>query len=272
MSDDKNKNKRQSSSLKKDDVSNAIELFQYINKKGVDRIYHYTTFESLITIIKNRSFRLTRLDLLNDKAEQTLISGFETDQNYIISFCNNEKEYVSMWAMYGKSSGIKVRLDFSSKNIEQNSFDNYFFDANLTKNIPIKSGKGMPFLDRDIQVSDVVYLDKDKNSIKHNTNPFLKLSVDESLKKQLSGFLKYDAWEFEKERRLKVTLNDDHQKNSPQYIFLKLPDDFFSDFSVTYNPWISMLLQEELIKTLNRVAGREVTQKRSSNYGEISEL
>jgi len=271
MSDD-NKNKKQSNSLKKDDVKNASELFQFINRRSSGRIFHYTTYESLITIIKSQSFRLTRLDLLNDKAEQTLISGFETDQNYIMSFCNSEKEYVSMWAMYGKSSGIKIRLDLSSKNLERVSFDNYFFDSNLTKNIPINSGKGTPFLDRDIQLSDVVYLDKDTNSIKHNNNPFPNLVVDESLKKQLSGFLKYDAWEFEKERRLKITLNDDHQKNSPQYIFMKLPDDFFSDFSITYNPWVSKLLQEELIETLNRVTGREVTQRLSSNYGEISEL
>ena len=88
----------------------------------------------------------------------------------------------------------------------------------------------------------------------------------------MSGFLKYDAWEFEKERRLKVTLNDDHQNNSPQYIFLKLTDAIFSDFSVTYNPWISTLLQEELKETLNRVAGIEIPQRLSSNHGEISEL
>lgn len=260
--------------LRKDDVSNSSELFQYIDrsKKGSDKIFHYTSYESLITIIKNKSFRLSRLELLNDKAEQRLIGGFETDQNYIMSFCNNEKEYVSMWAMYGKSSGIKVRLDFSSKLLERYAFENYYFDADLTKRIPIYSGEGTPFLDRNVQVSDVVYLDKDNNSIKHNTNPFPNLVVDESLKKQLSGFLKYDAWEFEKERRLKVTLNDDHKNDSHRYIFLKLHDEILSDFSVTYNPWISKLLQEELIETLNRVAGREVRQRSSSSYGEISEL
>ena len=265
-------NKKQN--IIKKDVSNANELVAYIEKSRAStaRIYHYTTFESLLTIIKNKSLRLTRLDFLNDKAEKNLICGFETDQNYIMSFCNNEKEYVSMWAMYGKLSGIKVRMDFPLKNMKSVSMDNYFFDSDLNYNIPINNSKDTAFIDRSIQVSDVFYLEKNSNLIKHNTNPFPNLVYNEQLKKQLSGFLKYDAWEFEKELRLKVTLNDNYQKNSPQYIYLMLPDDFFNDLAVTYNPWISNLLYLELKETLNRLAVREISQRLSSNYGEISEI
>ena len=204
-----------SNRLRKNQVSSASDLFRYLKQisRSTKRIYHYTSYESLLIILRNKSLRLTRLDSMNDKAEQKLISGTETDQNYIISFCNDQTEYVSMWAMYGKASGIKVRIDFTSGSLEAISKENYFFDSNLTKKIPITSGGKLPFLDRDTQISDVVYLNKQRKNIKHNTNPFPKLIYNEKLRQQLSGFIKYDAWEFEKERRLKVIFIDKNQSD-----------------------------------------------------------
>lgn len=88
--------------FQKRQVFTVEELKQYLRQeaKSNKRLCHYTTFKSIIEIIKNKSLQLTRLDLLNDKAEKKL--GFHDDsfENYIISF-TQEKEYISMWAMYG---------------------------------------------------------------------------------------------------------------------------------------------------------------------------
>jgi len=66
-----------SSYLQKCKVKKASEVFKYINQSisKKDMMYHYTSLENLIKIVKGKSIRLTRLDLLNDKAEMNLISG-----------------------------------------------------------------------------------------------------------------------------------------------------------------------------------------------------
>ena len=260
--------------LRKDEVSSASELFRYLkrNRSSASKIFHYTTFDSLIAIFKNKSFRLTRFDLMNDKAEQKLVNGIKTELNYIMSVCTDETEYVSMWAIYGKASGIKIRIDFTSKSLEDLSEEDNSYYSNSENRIVLNKDGGFRSSNLSIQISDVVYLNKNKNEIRHNTNPFPNLKYDAKLGEQLSGFLKYDAWEFEKERRLKVTINDIDIVGSPQHIYLKLTNEFLSGISVTYNPWISPDLQKELSIALNRVAGRKVDQISSSNYGEIGEL
>ena len=79
---------------------------------------HYTTFDSLISILNNKTFRLTRADLLNDKCEAQLYSKNTANSLYVFSMTNSI-ESVAMWKMYGCTSGIKLRLKFSKPDFLQ---------------------------------------------------------------------------------------------------------------------------------------------------------
>lgn len=267
-------------SIKKSCVFSANDLKQYLinQANSNERLFHYTTYEALLSIIKGKCFRLSRLDLLNDKAELKLGYHDEIIKNYVMSF-TREKEYVSMWAMYGKTSGIKLRLDFDRKILLKDKVEMYYDSA---KTIPLSyySSRKLFQLDsiydqKPIQFSDIAYLDKTSRAIKHNGGPFKELLVDKKLIESLSGFIKYDAWEFEKETRLKVQLNENRyntDKKLPEYIYYSISDDLIRSFHVTYNPWMSPILKEEIQKSLSRICGYEILCDDSADDGEISVL
>lgn len=264
------------SSIPKNKVYSDKDLKTYLRQKALsyDRLYHFTTYESLIAILTNRSFRLSRMDLLNDKAEQSLGFHGKSFQNYIMSF-TQKKEYVSMWAMYGKASGIKLRLDFSNE-IFNKTAPELFLDSENRERITLRSQYDLwGNYESDVIISDVAYIDKEKREIKHNTRPFKDVFVDENLVNDLAGIIKYDAWEFEKETRFKAQLDSAYLNEDygfPKYIYLGIDDSLIKSFHITFNPWMSDFVKNEVKNSLNRLAGFELSYDNSDDDGEISEL
>lgn len=251
------------------DISDVRDLKNYlINKQNSNmQLYHYTSIESLIHIITNRSIRITRYDLLNDKAEMKLINNTGKDVDYIMSFSNNVREYVSMWQMYGDSKGIKVRIGFPESIFKKDINDSFYLDANKTKKIDIFSEDFIGISKKNYLISDVVYLDNDKNEFRYNTRSIRNVIVDDRTIKELSGFVKFDCWEFEKERRLKVRISGIDL--NPNYIFANISEELINNMSVTFNPWISDNFKNGLINMLNTIAGYELNYFDSKHKGEI---
>lgn len=263
----------------KNDVTNYENLRSYLidQAESSQRLFHYTTFEALLSIIEGKTLRLSRLDLLNDKAEQKIGQHNDIIKSYIISF-TKKKEYVSMWAMYGKSSGIKIRLDFSTSAFLK-SIDKFYYDSEKTKLVTFNKSKKLfdlpdkPF--DPIQLSDVAYLDKDKMKIRHNSGVINGLDVDEKLIDKMTGFIKYDAWEFEKETRLRVQLNKtvtNTEESLPNYIYCAISDELIKSIHITFNPWMTPLLKKEIKKSLNSLCGFDVPCDDSADDGEITEI
>lgn len=200
----------------KRDVRLSEDLQVYLQEQAEKspRLYHYTTLESILCIIKNRSFRLTRMDLMNDKAEKVLGVRKDGTANYVMSF-TRDKEYVSMWAIYGKPSGIKLRLDFDRLLLQKSINNNFFSDSEKKEKIMLVSSlyKSV-FSKHDWVISDIVYIDKDKKAFRHNEDSFVNISVNQSAIDDLAGFVKYDAWEFERETRLRVRTGGGYEKTS----------------------------------------------------------
>ena len=230
-------------SIKKNEVYSSEDLLVYLSDKAKEnkRLYHYTTYEALLSIIKGRSLRLSRLDLLNDKAEQKLGYHDERLKNYVISF-TQDKEYVSMWAMYGKASGIKIRLDFDTKCF-RSCINDFYFDSDKKNRLSfyhVNALFGKGDASEPIRFSDVAYLDKAKMILKHNTQ-----------------------------------LNEDRysiDRKLPEYIYCGITEDLIRGFHVTFNPWMTPLLKEEIRKSLCSLAGFEIQCSDSTDDGEITEL
>ena len=126
-----------------------------------------------------------------------------------------------------------------------------------------------------IQLSDVVYLDKKDKSLRHNARPFESGIIgDDNTIEEMTGFIKYDAWEFEKETRLKVKLSEDRLSvdKLPKHIFVEISDELIKTFHITFNPWMSPLMKNEIKESLKRVAGYAISFDDSDDDGEISEL
>lgn len=246
----------------------------YGKKSGV--ICHYTSFESLIMILKNRSLQLTRYDLLNDMAERNLSKCYDGDYRYIISFTGTSSENVAMWALYGKHSSLKVRLKFSRSVLIHSADDNFYFDAQKNKKIQKydTSSVSSDCSKKGFSISDIVYYDRERNKFKLSGNT-LNICVDNNMISALSGTIKYDAWEYERESRLSVIMHQNNCSNQRvlmPHLYVGLTDEFIKKLSITYSPWINNTVFDELTKSIDNLAGCRLVHKRSSLQGEVAEL
>lgn len=263
--------------MKTEDISIFSDLTDRVFGKKSGTICHYTSYESLVMILSNRSLRLSRYDLMNDIAEKQLSKCEDGDCRYIISFTGTTTENVAMWALYGKHSSLKLRLEFSRSALIQSINNNFYFDPRKTQQIPVWSTYTVPSdcTKKAFTLSDVVYYDRQKNRFRLSGKPLANIDVTPDRISELAGTIKYDAWEYEREARAAVVL---HQ-NAPQadlqkitHIYAGLTDTFIEGLTVTYSPWINDAIFEELKKSIDALAGTPLKHKRSSLQGEVAEL
>lgn len=76
-----------------------------------DYLYHYTSLDTLKLILKNKTFRLSSLSLMDDLEE-----GGTSDLNdfgkfiYISSWTDNPIDTVEFWGYSGKDNGVRIRM------------------------------------------------------------------------------------------------------------------------------------------------------------------
>ena len=249
----------------KKNVKTESDLLLYHGEKATEsrRLYHYTTYDSLLAILSGKSFRLSKTSLLNDKKEREF-SGF--NDCFVMSL-TAEKEYISMWSMYGRASGIKTRIDFS-----QDLFSKCFVEKNIYADPDLKT-RYLPLTpslfgekSEYCALKDVVYLDKTRTEYRHRENAFQSISASEKGIEQLGGFIKHDAWEFEREIRARVL---DVGKADINHVYIALTNELLKDIRVTFNPWISSNMKNEISTALLKRGIRCI----NSDYdGQVDEL
>lgn len=273
--------KNTSDIIKEEDVVNRQILNQYLTQKtnSHERLYHYTTLDSLIKIIEKRVFMLTRVDLLNDKAEKKLCQFDENTVDYVMGF-TNKNEYISMWAMYGRPSGIKIRLDFKKDLLKCNT-NNLVLNAISQNPIFEKKEKEFNIIELikkafKLKLSDVVYSDKNLKTMYHGDRTFTHYEPTENDIKELKGFIKYEAWRFENEIRLRARislkdLDDNLTKKFPEHIFLKIDEALINDLHITYNPCMSSEMKKMVKKSLDGLVPGGLHYNSSQYDGEIAD-
>lgn len=213
--------------INKRDVDNVELLLAYLSQSANEykELHHYTSFESLMCILNGHSFRLSELKRMNDKREHKI-----SDNNYFILSMTSACEYISMWAMYGKKEDVKIRISFDSKELKKClKADNFYKDPLLMEHYFSSQSN----ISSNITYSDVVYIDSRNYQYKHKENEFNKIFPSYAAVHYLGGLIKYDAWEFERETRIRVlNINDD------DFVYLALSEDFLSSIKVTFNPWM----------------------------------
>lgn len=263
--------------MKTEEISSFGDLKNRIFGKKSGTICHYTSYESLIMILKNRSLRLSRYDLMNDIAEKQLSKCDDGDCRYIISFTGTTSENVAMWALYGKHSSLKLRLSFSRSSLIETVNDNFYFDSKKERKVPVWGTSTVPSdcSKKNFTLSDVVYYDRTKEKLKLSGKSLPIIPVEQNMITELAGTIKYDAWEYEKESRLAVILHQNAQTNQfsdISYVYAGLNDEFIKNLTITYSPWITDEIFEELSSSIDSLAGYKLSHKRSSLQGEVGEL
>ena len=182
------------------------------------KIYHYTTIETLALILKNKTIRFSRLDILNDLEEGHISSsGVDVGKLAFVScWTENTEEGIPLWTNYGKGCmGVRIAL-------EKDMFKDYewseeHFKQNNTLRIPIYAngtfGKfKIPFKDimtkgytmyPPTKIEDfyfpIQYVKDMKSFVGKSVST--NLNQIENINNTMIGRYKHNRWEFEKEAR-----------------------------------------------------------------------
>lgn len=75
-------------------------------------LYHYTSIEALALILKNKTIRFSRLDLVDDPEEGGTADYGDLSRFYFVScWTDEEKESIPMWKMYSNDlKGVRIKL------------------------------------------------------------------------------------------------------------------------------------------------------------------
>lgn len=95
-----------------------------------DYLYHYTTVETLASILKNRTIRFTPLNRVDDLQEQQAADAKGIGRiTYVSCWTEDETDNIPMWNMYASlESGVRIR-------VKKNPFKYRICDFELIKKL-----------------------------------------------------------------------------------------------------------------------------------------
>ena len=208
-------NKDESTNFK--EISNSDELISYLSsKKRLDNskeVYHYTSLYSIISIINNGYWIMRSPRKMNDRFEYQNWDENDWKNVFFTSFMYEQKENIGMWSLYGQpwKYGVKVAINVKAfkkwiketKIVYKANPNNFKVDENTTYLI----GENAK-----IKHTAVAYSNFESHDITSNETLTIGGAKNESLKEatgvsKLAGYIKNDAWDYEKEIRLRIDLD-----------------------------------------------------------------
>jgi len=235
------------------DYKKAVEL-----GKSHKRLFHYTTFESLNSIISNKSLLLKRIDKLNDTVENEKILDLWKKKVFVSCFTHRNYESYFFWQSYAKGSAEGVMLSFDSSltndmvihpdaECQEKGLEKYVrTDDNIdfSPNINLDSW-GI----YDISLVDVMYIPRN-----------ITTGIDDNFQ----GRLKYSEWDMEFETRLRVAVRPrcfeairvkteiEYLTPENECIFAKLSKSCLESMSITLSPFATQELKRKVEELLIR--------------------
>lgn len=214
------------------DIKTAKELKGYLEKQAFHfnrkSVFHYTNLESLLEIIKSKKLKFSTFEKTNDVIEDEFIND-SIRKKFYFCFMRSMQENFGMWAMYG---GI---TDNQEKNL-RNTYVKIEFDVKELRKIVKKNN---------IQASLVAYTDMVKAD---DDNSYGIISCGDCINKNkitvdkkgiLSGYIKDNAWKYEKELRL---------WSDNEFVSI---EEIISSIKIIPSPMVSLKKFKELIKNSN---------------------
>lgn len=213
------------------------------------RLFHYTSINTLALILKSKSIRFGRLDLVNDPTEGQ-VSDFHSQAPYIFISCwtDNEEENFALWNMYTQNMrGVRIEIKlpiFESFKIGYD--DNYLFSENDYLNEEM----GYFMLGGLNEPQKIEYTD-DEN--------LLKPSIRNSVGLHIAGVGKHkrSIWTIEQEYRYRLEILPIDKNKQSEYFpdryehligsqtpppidkyLIKINDNAFNTMKIVYGPKI----------------------------------
>lgn len=76
-----------------------------------EKIFHYTSIDSLAMILSTRKLRFTRLDNVDDVTEAQTHAGIPFGKYFFVNcWTQEEEDNLAQWKMYGSDMGHTYRI------------------------------------------------------------------------------------------------------------------------------------------------------------------
>lgn len=235
---------------KVNDLIKYLDSYSRLNNGR--NVYHYTTISSAVSIIDSMCWHLGAPDGMNDKLEYERGDKTRWNNIFFSSFMCEEKESIGMWSMYSQpwKDGVKISIPIKSlkkwiKEVKEITIIKS--DDKKQEGSVIKIDKRKPKL----WLSAVAYHSAlmKKDSLKWSTTRNDKFSNILQYS-ELTGYIKDEAWSYEKEMRIKCEIGN--VDGDIKKISIPIPEYILNDMVVTAGPLFKGDLQEKLKEEISR--------------------
>ena len=257
------------------EISNSENLIKYLTDTNrrlerTEYIHHYTKLDSILNIIRNEYWILKNPLQMNDQNEIEHWSRERWKQIYFISFMKEQKESVGMWSMYAQpwETGVKVSITKQAIKKWIKSIDKIYYANPENYTVDESEFVAVGTNRKQILLSAVAYTNyEDKNKepecLECGTTAKNKRLRNIYKNSNLIGYIKNNAWSYEKEMRLRVEL----EKPYPA-VALKLTDDLISGITITKGP----RFEGDLEATIKRKLQKSIKTDKSLFFQKISNI
>lgn len=214
-------------------------------------IFHYTTLSSALDIIKSNYWILSNPKKMNDGLEFANYSDEDTENIFLASFMKEHKESIAMWAMYAIPWEIGVKIA-----IERKAFVDWLKKTKCVyvANPETKEISDNPILTvdkEDIKLSHyaIAYVNDEDSKNETVTCGGAKNNIIKTVSKNrdLLGYVKNSAWEYEKEYRVRVDVKNNHKYDA---VALRINPELIVNMEIVAGPRFQGSLEEQIKKEI----------------------
>lgn len=256
-------------------ASSPQEVVSYLSSgerlKKAAHLYHYTKLSSMIDIIKSGYWVMRSPKYMNDVFEFENWSPYNWSGVFFASFMGEQKENIGMWSMYAQpwTDGVKIAIGRTAfKNWIKNINTVYKADPRtyeVDEYTIFEIGKRAT-----IKCNAVAYSNFDGTDNGKNESIRCGQAVNEQLRKGtgnplLAGYIKNDAWDYEREIRLRVDLD---KSIDCEAVAIKVPSELINAMTIVKGPRFNGNLCERIQAEL----GRGLLTDESLFFGKIKEV
>lgn len=241
-------------------IRTSRQLVEYLSN-STDRvdnkshIMHYTCLEAVISIISKRYWYIGNPHNMNDGLEYSHGSPDLWNKIFFSSFMAEEKESIAMWSMYAQpwEKGVKI-------SIPATVFKKWIRDIKTVYRANPDTKQAIPEVElgmdkASVKIIKVAYCNSDSKMKSEQEKMSCgeahnEIMTDLLKNKNLVGYLKNEAWQYEKEIRLRIDLKDDIRFDA---VAIKVPDYVIDSMVITAGPLFEGNLKEKIEEIIREI-------------------
>ena len=255
------------------EITTPTELIAYLDSserlKSRKFLYHYTTIEKAIKIFKSKTWHLGNPHDMNDVVEYRNGDSHRWNNIFFASFMAENKESIAMWSMYAQPwvDGVKIAIPISTMKAWLKSVDEILEVSPTNYEL---TGNSIPINERNaIHISSVAYSNATSCDSNNNTETLMwsnkkntKIPNCQQIS-ELTGYIKDDAWDYEKEVRLKAEFENTF---GFRRVAIKIPDSVLDEITISSGP----LFEGDLLQRMYYELGRSYHTDQSFFAGKLN--